>query len=100
MIGQKTWESKDIEKYMSFYDENFKAGKMNYAAWKKDKNGKFSRIKNISVDISDMKITKKGNSYEVSFVQLYKTEALTNKGIKKLIINDNNNSYKIVYEGW
>lgn len=95
------WKSKDIERYISFYSESFKSSGMNYSEWKNDKGSKFGRIKTITLTISDIKIRRiDENKFEVSFRQIYKTESMNNKGIKKLTILKANDGLKIVSEVW
>lgn len=96
-----SWESKDIDKYIEFYSQRFKSGEFDYEGWKKDKGGKFERIKNISVSISNIKIKKlKNGDYEVTFIQQYKTETMNNKGIKTLLLTVENDKPKIIGESW
>lgn len=94
------WQSKDIDRYIKFYSEDFKSSGMNYSEWKDDKGSKFSRIKTIKVDISDIKTRKVGEKIEVSFRQIYKTESMNNKGIKKLTLIKTNDGLKIISEVW
>lgn len=96
-----SWESKDINKYIDFYSTNFRSGSLDYEGWKNDKGGKFERIKNISVEVSNIKIKHlKNGDFEVTFVQKYKTETMNNKGVKTLTIRIENGKPKIVGESW
>ncbi|WP_424605301.1 MULTISPECIES: L,D-transpeptidase family protein [Calditerrivibrio] len=96
-----SWESKDINRYIDFYSLNFKSGGLDYEGWKSDKGGKFERIKNISVVISNIKIEKlKNGDFNVTFVQRYKTETMNNKGVKTLTIRIENGKPKIIGESW
>ncbi|MCX8085203.1 MAG: L,D-transpeptidase family protein [Calditerrivibrio sp.] len=98
---KESWESKDIDRYIAFYGEDFRSGKLDYKGWKEDKKAKFERIKSIKVDITDLKIKRLSDSrYEVTFKQIYKTESMNNKGIKKLTISKEGSSFKIVGESW
>ncbi|MEF3254714.1 MAG: L,D-transpeptidase family protein [Deferribacterales bacterium] len=96
----EAWMSKDIDRYISFYSEDFKSGGLDYNQWKEDKAGKFSRIRNIKVEISNIKIKPINNNIEITFVQHYQTEAMKNKGLKKLILNKTDKGLKIISEGW
>jgi len=98
---RQSWESKDINRYIAFYSNNFRSGNFDYESWKNDKGGKFSRIQTIYVTISNIK-TKKINdkTYEVTFIQQYKTEVMNNKGIKTLTLTLEDGKLKIIGELW
>ena len=96
------WENKEIEKYMSCYSKNFKAGNMNKEGWKRLKNNLNKKNENITVTITDVTIDvkEKGDEAEVSFLQHYQSDRHDDKGSKRLFLRKEYSEWKIVGETW
>ncbi|RMF80633.1 MAG: tetratricopeptide repeat protein, partial [Nitrospirae bacterium] len=100
---RQAWESRDLDRYMSFYSEAFVArgpkGARDKAAWRAHKAKKFRRGK-IHVRISDVRIEEKEGLIVISFVQDYRRGGYHDHGLKKLFVRDEGGKLRIVSEEW
>lgn len=100
---RKAWESKDIDKYIEFYDENFFSDGKNKSGWKAYKEKINKKKKYIKVDISDLQIlpykeTKFGYMTVAFFKQNYKSDNFSSKTRKILYLVKRNGNWKIICE--
>ena len=95
------WQSRNIPLYLSFYSKNFKDPKRSRPKWEAYRRHSLENTLNISVEISNIKtyISKK-NSIRVTFIQRFKSNKLSDIGIKELIWKEDANGWKIVKETW
>jgi tetratricopeptide (TPR) repeat protein len=95
---KKAWESMDIEKYSSYYDDKIK----NNIYWKIRKQNIFKNALFISVGIYNPLLIKKDNNvYVVRFFQVYASKNKKDKGYKKLWIKcKTQTNCKIIKEEW
>ncbi len=96
----KTWESMDVEKYMGFYDANFKAPGFNYQSWKNHKSGLKNKYKYIKVQLYQPYILLNRNQLIVKALQRYESDLFTDYGVKTIYALKNNNQWKIIREEW
>ncbi|KAA0259557.1 hypothetical protein FHQ18_01375 [Deferribacter autotrophicus] len=98
---KNAWESKDIDKYISFYSKSFTAKGYNRDGWKEYKKDIFKRHGKISVEISDLNF-KIVNPLliEVVFKQRYKADSYEDYGIKRLMLKGCPGDYQIDRESW
>jgi murein L,D-transpeptidase YafK len=98
---KKAWESISIENYIPFYSDNFRTRGMDKAAWKADKAGKFNDLQSVKVQIENIRFTiKSPTSYTVEFLQLYKGDNYSDRGIKTLHLEGCPGDFKIIAEYW
>lgn len=100
---KKSWEKKDIEKYISFYDSQFYSKKKNRDEWKKHKERINKLKKYIKIKISEIQIlpygkTKFGDVYVAFFMQDYKSSNYSGKTYKILYFVKRKNGWKILSE--
>ena len=102
---RKAWEKKDFNKYISFYSKKFrwKGGDIN--SWKRYKRRTVLGKKYIDVDIEDITIlafSKHGSEeplyYVAEFLQTYRSNNYSDKGIKRLYIAKEEGRLKILAE--
>ncbi|MGA1845771.1 L,D-transpeptidase family protein [Deferribacter abyssi] len=98
---KKSWESKNLDKYITFYSKKFFAKGFKRDGWKEYKRNIFKKYKKISLEISDMNF-KIVNPLlvEVVFKQRYKADSFEDYGLKKLILKGCPGDYKIYRESW
>lgn len=96
----ESWKAQEIEKYMSFYDLSFKAGKNNYAVWKSKKKAIFDLAIPVTLNITDIKWHYSKGVYTVEFMQEYSSGRVKDKGIKTLKLSGCPSSFKIKSEKW
>lgn len=95
-----SWENKEIDKYMGFYNVRFKAGGENYTEWKNKKKLIFSRFNKISVNIKNVRWYLDKGNYVVDFVQEYSADGYKDSGRKRLYLSGCPSNFKILSEEW
>ncbi len=78
----------DIARYISFYTDDFKSGRLDKKGWASDKSRKNRRKKWIRIEVTNIKISNpdKENRITVSFSQNYRSSNFSVKSDKKLIL--------------
>jgi murein L,D-transpeptidase YafK len=95
------WQTKDIEKYISFYDNDFRALGMSRNHWKRFKDSLNQRYSEISVKISSPVFFGRNNEAILNFMQSYDSSGLKDYGRKTLHLRmDAQGEYKILGEEW
>ncbi len=94
------WSSKDMEKYASFYADNFISDGLNKKKWIKRKTFLSKKYKRINVSGSKFSVKPQKNKCEVFFFQKYESSGLTAHGIKRLKLIKIGGSWKIYQESW
>ena len=80
---KSSWEAKDVEKYLSFYDSSFSApGFKNFNAWKNHKSRMKSRSEFIKVTLSQPFMLIHRNELIVKTLQKYQSSEYVDYGIK------------------
>jgi murein L,D-transpeptidase YafK len=97
---KKSWESKDLDGYMSYYDSTFKNQKMDLAGWRAFKKSLYEKYQNIQVTLSEPIILQHGNRVVVRALQQYKSDLKEDFGEKTLYLEKRDDGYKIVAEDW
>jgi len=97
---RNAWQSKDIQRFMSFYSPDFQSKALDYPGLMRKKTRLFQSAGTLSVEISDLKIHIRGRRAVAKFLQRYQTPALTDVGKKTLILTNTNLTWKIISEEW
>ena len=98
---KSSWEAKDVEKYLSFYDSSFNApGFKNFNAWKNHKSRMKSRSEFIKVTLSQPFMLIQRNELIVKTLQKYQSSEYVDYGIKTIYAQKNGDQYKIIREEW
>lgn len=94
------WAAKQIDKYMEFYDQDFKALGYNKSSWRQYKDRLNSQYKSISIKISEpLAIEHRGRAI-VRFVQNYSSDRTSDIGEKTLHLMKRGEEWKIIAEEW
>ena len=94
---RKAWASKDIDAYMSFYGDDFASRN----AWQEHKEKIFEANNELILVFDNIKLNLAGrNSVRITFKQDYKSDTLSDTGMKTLVIKGCPGSYKIISEDW
>lgn len=97
---RNTWETKSLDAYMEFYDDNFKSMKMSKSEWREYKARLGKLYTSITVKISQpLALEQKGRAI-VRFVQSYSSDQVTDLGEKTLHLVNRNGEWKILSETW
>ena len=95
---QESWESGNTAVYRSCYASNFRAQGMNLNEWVKHKQNIRERSHNISVHLTNLKISGNNNQAMVTFTQHYSSNLLKRTGNKKMELRKINGEWKIYRE--
>ena len=98
---KRSWESLDIESYMSVYSDDFRSAGMDKAAWKADKAGKFANLKDVKVQVENISFKAVSPvNYIIEFRQKYHGDTYSDTGIKTLRVTGCPGDFKIKSETW
>jgi murein L,D-transpeptidase YafK len=96
----QSWESKDVEKYMSFYDDSFKAPGFNFKTWKRHKENLKDKYDFIQVRLDQPFLLVHNDKMIVRTLQKYTSDKHTDYGVKIIYAVLKNDKYKIIREEW
>jgi len=100
---RKDWVSQNADKYLSHYSEQFFYSGGNYQKWADYKRVVQSAKPKVSVNIDKVSMFSYPNSTEnivvVNFEQDFRSASLQNKMLKRQYWINENNQWKIIYEG-
>lgn len=91
------WGTKDMDSYFAAYTRDYSAGKSR-KAWEQDRRQRILGKGKISVQLSDIQVSVKGDRATAHFVQNYKSGALVSNSHKTLELVHTGNSWLIVKE--
>ena len=99
-LWKKAWEnsSKDVEKYLSFYSDDFTYKKGNISSWKSYKKKIAKSKKWVKIKISDIRVFKINDIYIASFFMKYDSNNHTYIGKKILYLRKEKDNYRIIGE--
>ncbi len=97
---KQSWTQKDIETYMSFYNENFRSLKMSKSQWRNYKTSLNDKYNYISVEIAEPIILIHGKNATIHFAQSYQSDLLKDFGTKTLHLKKVDGDFKILNETW
>ena len=93
------WAAKDMKAYLGAYDKSFDPpGNQNRAAWEKEREARIVSKSRISVKLSDIAVSVKGDKATARFRQAYSADALNVTSRKTLDLVHNNGRWTIVRE--
>lgn len=96
----EAWSSKDIQRYASFYAQDFRSeGGADLDSWIDYKNQLNRKYRFIRVTRTNKMTIERGKQQStVSFVQRYASNVFETKGIKRLVLKREGNQWKIYRE--
>lgn len=97
---RQAWENQDIEKYMSFYAEDFKAPGFNRDSWKAHKSNLKSKYDFIKVGLSQPYIIQHNDQLVVKTLQRYESDKHVDYGVKTIYAIKAGESFQIIREEW
>jgi len=96
----RAWENKDVNTYISFYSDKFKALENNRAKWRNSRLHALKANKNLSIKASNLQIAQNKNIIELNFIQKFNSEKYSDTGIKELLWIKDGGDWKILKETW
>lgn len=97
---RKSWEARDVDQYMSFYDAKFTAPGFNYKTWKKHKSKLKSTYEYIRVSLAQPYILSNKDQLIVKTLQKYESNLHTDYGVKTIYARKYDSGYRIQREEW
>ena len=97
---RQSWESNDLDKYMSFYDHDFQAPGFNYKTWKNHKASLKSLYNYVKVHLSQPYIVQHNEQLLIKTLQRYESDKHVDYGVKTIYALKTGDSYKIIREEW
>lgn len=97
---RQSWEAQDIDKYMGFYDTEFKAPGFDFAGWKAHKANLKKQYEFIKVHLSQPYIVQHNDQLLVKTLQRYESDKHIDYGVKTIYAVKAGESYKIIREEW
>jgi murein L,D-transpeptidase YafK len=94
------WQSKSIDKYISYYDNDFKSLGYTKNRWKKYKEGLINKYEFIKVSFDQPFILIHNDQLIVKTLQKYQSDKHTDFGIKTVHAIKVDGQYKIISEDW
>lgn len=96
----EAWQSKDVEKYMTFYDASFTAPGFNFKSWKRHKERLKDKYEFIQVRLDQPFLLVHNDKMIVRTLQKYTSDKHTDYGVKVIHAVMQNDEYKIIREEW
>jgi murein L,D-transpeptidase YafK len=97
------WKSQNTPKYLSHYSHDFSSNGINYQQWSGHKFSALATIPNIEIFLSDISMfaypDTENKIVVVDFMQDFRSPNLSNKIQKRQYWIQENNTWKIIYEG-
>ena len=94
---RQAWETKQLDRYMSFYSRKFRSGNKDWLVWRNYKERLNQQYRGIIVNINDPVIIGYGGNTLAVFNQVYKSDLFSNEGTKRLYLDQD---LKIIGEEW
>ncbi len=97
---KEAWESMDLDRYMSFYNEDFKGTGFNFKSWKNHKRRLKDKYKFIKVTLSQPFLLLHKNQLIIKVLQKYESDSNSDYGVKTIHALNINGKYQIINEEW
>lgn len=100
LIWLKAWEGGEVNAYLSFYSKNFKDPKKSRNEWEQERRFILRRNSGIIIQVSNIEMKQNDETIEMSFVQDFKSDRVSDIGRKELVWKNEGNRWKIIKETW
>lgn len=97
-VWRHSWETKNIDRYMSFYSPQFTSSSMDWRQWKDYKERLAKKYGKIHVEIDNISLYKNDGLVMAMFNQKYSTGGFHSQGEKRLFLRQNSKEWKIIGE--
>ena len=95
---KKSWETKQLDDYMSFYSKDFQSKGLTWKRWRDHKYRLNQQYKNIQVTIDPPTILKHNHNVVAAFFQSYRSDHYINEGTKRLYLIKEGGDWRIIGE--
>jgi hypothetical protein len=95
------WQSRNVPLYLSFYSKVFKDNKRSRPKWEAYRRKSLNNSSNISIKTTDIKTQVINNMViRVTFIQSFKSDTISDIGMKELTWAKEDGNWKIIKETW
>lgn len=95
-----SWASKNIDGYISYYGDDFKAMNMNRAQWKRYKSDLNEKYNSLDIKFSRPVVLRYKDRFVARFLQKYQSDKHADFGEKTLYLRKTGGDIKIIGEEW
>jgi murein L,D-transpeptidase YafK len=97
---RKAWSRKELDDYLSHYSSEFRWKSLNLHGWR-ERKARLNRLyREISVQLSDLRLFRHGNMVLAACEELYRSDRFASHGFKHLYLVQNSRQWRIVGEQW
>ncbi|KMP11965.1 hypothetical protein UZ36_02695 [Candidatus Nitromaritima sp. SCGC AAA799-C22] len=100
LVWLKAWQEKNTDTYFSFYSRKLESVDRSFNEWRASRLKTFQKSGRININVSEVRMKKGNDRIELSFVQEYKSDILSDVGRKQLIWKREGSRWRIVRELW
>lgn len=95
------WASQDVERYLNMYAAQFRpdSADESRAAWAAERSERLRAPSHITVQISDLHVTQRGDKARVTFSQRYRSDSYQDVEHKALMLTATEKGWRILREG-
>ncbi len=97
---RNAWEQQDMDTYMSYYSENFRAPGFNKNSWKAHKSRLKGRYDYVKIGFSQPYIVQHNDQLLIKTLQRYESDKHVDFGVKTVYALKDGSTFKIVREEW
>ena len=97
---RQSWESRDVDEYMSHYSANFQSCWLDFKAWREKKKRLSQHYRKIRVRLGDVFLYRQNGLVTALFSQTYSSDAFRSSGLKVLYIIDEGGKFSIYSEDY
>ncbi len=100
LIWIKAWQEKDTNTYFSLYSPRLEDTGKSFSGWKASRVKTFRKSGRINISVSEVQMKKNNDRIEMSFIQEYQSDTLSDLGRKVLTWKLEGNQWLIIREQW
>lgn len=97
---QNAWQGKKLDRYMALYSSRFRCDGMDKQQWRQHKKKLNRRYSRIDVNVENLNILMHEDYAVAVFIQQYKSNMFKSRGIKRLYLVPESDTWKIIDEEW
>ena len=97
---EHSWENKQLDVYMGFYDSTFRSQKKNWNQWRTYKQGLMEKYQFIRLTLTQPLILHHPSGVVVKTIQRYESNGYKDLGEKTLYLVQKEKEFKIIGEEW
>jgi len=98
LVWRTAWQEKQVDNYFSFYSKKFQSGGPSFKDWEQAKRESLAKASQIKIEVDDIDLVEKGDTIEMSFIETYQADSISDIRRKVLVWKKENGMWKIIGE--